>query len=183
MLQITIEPGEFFNHETEEFVQTPGQTLELEHSLISISKWESIFRKPFLTKEEKTPEELKAYVKNMTITRVTDPRVYDGLTDEQYAIIKDYITTDMTATTFSRMGNETVGTTKIITTEVIYYWMIALNIPAQYDKWHLSRLLTLIQVVNEKSNPNKKSTMSRSEMIAQRRSLNAARKNALGTTG
>lgn len=179
MLKITIPAAEMFDERTQEFVTVKEQTIQLEHSLVSLSKWESKWRKPFLSKTEKTTEETIDYIKCMTITQNVKPEVYNCLTSAIISQINDYIGSPMTATTFSkengRPGRE------IITSELIYYWMIALNIPSEYQKWHLNRLLTLIRVCNIKNQPQKK--MGRRELASRNSALNAARRKQLNTRG
>lgn len=178
MFKLEIPPMEFFNDVTQEFIETTGTTLELEHSLLSLSKWEAKWHKPFLS-EEKTTEEVIDYVKCMTLNDV-DPRVYNFITNDLYALINAYISDSHTATTISNLGHKPASR-EIVTSEVIYYWMTALNVPKACEEWHLNRLLTMIQVCNAKNSPPKK--MSKQELLAQRRMLNAQRKQAAGTTG
>ncbi len=184
MLTIEVPSKELFNSATNEFIQVEGKSLTLEHSLVSISKWESKWHKPFLGTDQKTNEELIDYIKCMTLTKNVDPNIYLVLTKENVQDIEDYIDDPMTATTFSddkRQVNGVGGRKKIITAEIIYYWMIALNIPLECQKWHLNRLLTLIRVVNIKNQPNKK--MSKKELMNRNRQLNAARRKASGSSG
>ena len=169
-----------FNEATQEFVSSKEQTLQLEHSLVSVSKWESKWRKPFLSKESKTIEETLDYIRCMTITQNVNPDIYNFLTNDNIKAINDYIDSPMTATTFSELGSKT-GNREIITSELIYYWMIALNVPMECQKWHLNRLLTLIRVCNVKNTPPKK--MSRKEIMSRNASLNAARRRKLNTKG
>ena len=180
MLIITIPSQELFNEATQEFVSSKEQTLQLEHSLVSVSKWESKWRKPFLSKESKTIEETLDYIRCMTITQNVNPDIYNFLTNDNIKAINDYIDSPMTATTFSELGYKT-GNREIITSELIYYWMIALNVPMECQKWHLNRLLTLIRVCNVKNTPPKK--MSRKEIMSRNASLNAARRRKLNTKG
>ena len=181
MLRITIPAVESWNEETNEFVITrPEQTLQLEHSLVSLSKWESKWCKPFLTNATKTSEETLDYVKCMTITQNVAPDTYNYLTQENFKEINEYIGAPMTATTFyedktNRPNRET------ITSELIYYWMIALNIPVDFQKWHLNRLLTLIKVCNIKNTPPKK--RSKREIMSRNKALNEARRQQLNTRG
>lgn len=181
MLEITIPAEEIWNEAKEEFVVTrKEQTLRLEHSLVSLSKWESKWCKPFLSVKEKTPEEDLYYIKCMVVTPNVDPKIYDCLTREHIKQINDYINAPMTATTFSDAKNGKAGK-EVLTAEVIYYYMIALNIPSEYQKWHLNRLLTLIKVCNIKNQPAKK--MSKRDIMSRNAALNAARRKQLGTKG
>lgn len=180
MLQIVIPAIEQWDEQKQEFIQTKGQTLQLEHSLVSLSKWESKWNKAFLSKEAKTYEETLDYIKCMTVTPNVNPDIYNGLTREHIAKINKYIEAPMTATTFvENKGSK--SNREIITAELIYYWMIALNIPFECQKWHLNRLLTLIRVCNIKNTPPKK--MGKKATANQYAQLNAARRQRLGSKG
>ena len=180
MLQITIPAREMWDEQNNEFVYTNEQTLQLEHSLISLSKWESKWNKPFLSKESKTYEEVLDYVKCMTLTQKVSPEIYANLTDENMRDIQRYIEAPMTATTFSEEKN-TKCNREIVTSELIYYWMIALGIPLECEKWHLNRLLTLVRVCNIKNSPPKK--MGKNAIMSRNASLNAARRKRLNSKG
>ena len=180
MLQITIPAIEQWNEQKQEFVQTKGQTLQLEHSLVSLSKWESKWNKPFLSKGEKTYEQTIDYIKCMTITSNVDPNVYNGLTAEHIEQINKYIEAPMTATTFTENKSGS-NNREIVTAELIYYWMIALNIPFECRKWHLNSLLTLIRVCNIKNSPPKK--MGKRATVNQYAQLNAARRKQYNSKG
>ena len=180
MLQITIPAREMWDEQNNEFVYTNEQTLQLEHSLISLSKWESKWNKPFLSKESKTYEETLDYVKCMTLTQKVSPEIYANLTDENMRDIQRYIEAPMTATTFSEEKN-TKGNREIVTSELIYYWMIALGIPLECETWHLNRLLTLVRVCNIKNSPPKK--MGKNAIMSRNASLNAARRKRLNSKG
>ena len=180
MLRITIPAAELWDEVNQEFVTTKEQTLQLEHSLVSLSKWESKWNKAFLGKQEKTVEETLDYVRCMTITQNVKPDVYNRLTPENIKQINDYIDAPMTATHFSN-ERQSGGNYEIATSELIYYWMIALNIPFECQKWHLNRLLTLIKVCNIKNTPPKK--MSRRDLMSRNAALNAARRKQFNTRG
>ncbi len=180
MLQITIPAVELWDERKQEFVTTKEQTLSLEHSLVSLSKWESKWCKPFLTKQEKTFEETLDYIKCMTITQNVDPEIYRYLTNENINEVNRYIEAPMTATYFSDEKNSKTSREQV-TAELIYYWMIALNIPFECQKWHLNRLLTLIKVCNIKNRPPKK--RSKKEIMSRNAALNAARRKQLNTKG
>lgn len=173
MLEITIPGAELWDESKQEFINTNTQILRLEHSLVSISKWESKWKKAFLGNQEKTFEETIDYIKCMTITQNVDPNVYNYLTKENIEEIHKYIGDPMTATTISENKNQPVNR-EIMTAEVIYYYMIALNIPFECQKWHLNRLLTLIKVCSIKNQPPKK--MGKNELLKRNAALNADRR-------
>lgn len=180
MLQITIPATEQFNEETNEFVTTKAQTLQLEHSLISLSKWESKWCKSFIDSKDKTTEETLDYVRCMTLTSNVKPEVYQCLTQQNITDINAYIDAPMTATVFNDMGDKG-GKKDVITSELIYYWMIANNIPFECEKWHLNRLITLIRVCNIKNTPPKK--MSKRDIMSRNAALNAARRQKMNSRG
>lgn len=182
MLRITIPAVEQWDEAKQEFVNTKEQTLQLEHSLVSLSKWESKWKKAFLSKKEKTYEETLDYIKCMTITQNVDPDVYYRLTRKNIEQINDYISDPMTATYFSDdKESSNKPNRETVTAELIYYWMIALNIPPEYQKWHLNRLLALIRVCEIKNSPPKK--RSKRDIMRQNAAINAARRKRLNTRG
>ena len=181
MLQIAVPIGEeMWDSGKEEFILPPTKTLQLEHSLVSLSAWESKWCKPFLTKDKKTPEEFLDYVKCMTLTPNVDPGLYDKITQENVNEINKYIDAPMTATRITKTGHGG-GNGEIVTSEVIYYWMVTLGIPSEYQTWHLNRLMTLIQVCNVKNQPAKK--MSQRDIASRYAALNAARRQRLNSRG
>jgi hypothetical protein len=180
MLRITIPAVEQWDEAKQEFIYTKEQTLSLEHSLVSLSKWESKWCKAFLTKQEKTFEETLDYIKFMTLTQNVDPEVYKYLTNGNIDEVNRYIEAPMTATYFSEDKNGKTSREQI-TAELIYYWMISLNIPFECQKWHLNRLLTLIKVCNIKNTPPKK--RNKKEIMSRNAALNAARRKQLNTKG
>lgn len=182
MLTLQIPPREFFDERKQEFINFEGCSLQMEHSLISLSEWEAKWKKPFLNKpESRTNEELLDYFRCMTITKNVNPLAFASLTQEHINTIVNYINDPMTATWFSEDGKPSKRPTEVVTSELIYYWMIAQNIPFECRKWHLNRLLTLIRVCNVKNNPPKK--MSKADIARQQRELNEQRKKKLGTKG
>ena len=181
MLRIKVPiTSECWDEEKGEFIPSKEVTLQLEHSLVSLSKWESKWCKPFLSNVEKTEEEVLDYIKFMTLTQNVDPEVYNHLTQENVNKINEYINAPMTATTFSD-NKQGKGGREIITAELIYYWMVALNIPFECQKWHLNRLITLVRVCNIKNEPPKK--MSKRDIMSRNASLNAARRKQFNTRG
>lgn len=180
MLTLHVPDVEYFDEKTERFIKTKAQTLHLEHSLISISKWESKWHKPFLSKEDKTEEQTLDYIKCMTINSNVDPLVYRALDASMISQINSYIDDPMTATWFNERQTKK-GSREVITSEVIYYWMISLDIPFDCEKWHLNRLLTLVKVCDLKNSPGRK--MSKRDILNSNRELNALRKQRLHTKG
>ena len=180
MLQITIPAFEGFDERVNEFVYYKEQTLQLEHSLISLSKWEAKWHKAFLSKTAKTTEETIDYVRCMTINKSVDHDVYSRLSNENMIEINDYIGDTMTATVI-RDTQQRNGGRETVTAELIYYWMVSLGIPFECQKWHLNRLLTLIRVCTIKNQPPKK--MSKTAIMRQNAALNAARRRKLHSSG
>ena len=180
MLRVVIPAQEFYDETKNEFIQLKEHTLVMEHSLVSLSKWEAKTHKPFLSNETKTPEEIAEYIRCMTITQNVDPMVYDHIPANVMQQIDAYIADPMTATWFSNK-RQSPGRKEIVTAEVIYYWMVSLEIPFECQKWHLNRLFTLIRVCNEKNAKPKR--MSKREDAMQRASLNAARRKASRSRG
>lgn len=179
MLKLTIPGIELYDEKKEEFINTKPQTLQLEHSLVSLAKWESTWNKPFLTTDVKTHDETIGYIRCMTITQNVQPDTYRLLTSENIQQVNDYIESPMTATVFN---NQQKGANKeIVTAEIIYYWMVSLNIPFECQKWHLNRLLTLVNVCNIKNQPSKK--MSKREILNRNKALNQTRKESMNTKG
>lgn len=181
MLKIIVPEKELFNENTNEIFSVKETELVLEHSLVSVSKWESKYKKPFMSKEDKSKEEIIDYIKFMTITKNVDDLVYQCLSNDNIKAINDYIQDPMTATWFSEKEKTGKGNGRVITSELIYYYMIALNIPVEFQRWHLNRLITLIEVCNEENKPPKK--MSKKDLMNRNSSINAARRKALNTKG
>lgn len=177
-LTVTVMP-ERWDSKNECFIPPVEKTLQLEHSLVSLSKWESKWHKPFLSKEEKTNEETIDYIRCMTLTQNVDPDVYNHLSQQNVDDVTNYITDSMTATTINDISQK--KSNEIITSELMYYWMIAYNIPFECQKWHLNRLITLIKVCGVKNEPPKK--MSKGEIMRRNAKLNAERRAKLNSKG
>lgn len=182
MYELTIPEGEFYNEEIEEFIQIKKTTLQLEHSLIALRKWESKWNKPFLGTNDKSMDEILDYIRCMTLNRNIDPEIYRYIPAKEIIQLIDYIQAPMTAIWFNEAVESINGNRKeTITAEIIYYWMITLNIPVEFQKWHLKQLFTLIRVVSIKSQPKKK--MGKREAARMRARLNAERRAKYKTKG
>lgn len=179
MLEITVPAQEYYDEVNNQIITVNEQKLVLEHSLISLSKWESKWHKVFLKDEARPVNEQLDYIRCMTINKVADPLVYYGLTNKQLAEIDAYIVDPMTATTFNELHR--TYRKKIITNEVIYSWMFDLGIPIECEKWHLNRLLTLIRVCNDNYAPKKK--MSKKDTYNRYDEINARNRKRFGTKG
>ena len=181
MLTLCVGDQECFDEVTQQFIKAGGQTIELEHSLVSISKWEAKWKKPFLGIKEKTREETIDYIRCMTKTQNVKPEFYNLITNKQIVEVNKYINDPMTATTITQTEGKG-GIPKIVTSEEIYYYMTAFQIPFDpCQKWHFNRLMMLIRVCDEKNKPKKK--MRKGEIASRRRSLNAARRARMGSKG
>lgn len=180
MLQIVLPGREFFDETTYTFVQTKTEVLKLEHSLVSLSKWESKWHKPFLGREPKTKEETIDYIKCMTITQNVDPDIYNYIPDSIAEKIEKYINESQTATTFTTPEGQ-APSRRIITSELLYCWMFSLGVSIECEKWHLSRLMTLLKVCDEENKPKKKQNTR--ELKSRNAALNAARKQQYKTRG
>lgn len=180
MLLIEVPGGEYYDEINETFIKIKPQTIRMEHSLISLSKWEAKWKKPFLT-SKKTIEETVDYYRCMCVTPNVNPNIFYALPDSCYKKITDYIQEERTATTFSR-NVKTTGRKEIFTSELIYYYMVANQIPTEYEKWHLSRLLTLLKICSIKNDPKPKK-MSKAAISKQNKSINAARRAKMHSKG
>lgn len=184
MLKVIV-PGlgyEDWDELKEEFVyhvESEDVELQLEHSLVALSKWESKWHERFLGRKDLTDEQMIDYIRCMTINDV-DPEVYSRLTTDNFTQIKEYMHDPMTATTFKN-NNSRSNSSETTTSEIIYYWMIVNNIPVEFEHWHIKRLLTLIRVCSIKNQPTKK--MNKLEVAKSYRALNAERCAKLGTKG
>jgi hypothetical protein len=181
MLTIIVPGVESYDENLDQFVSIGDLILELEHSLVSLSKWESKFEKPFLGKGEKTTEEVLDYIRCMVVTPNPPEEFLQKLSKENLEEVNAYIDRKMTATWFSEAPGAPKTSREVITAELVYYWMTVFHIPFECEIWHLNRLFTLIRICNLKQEKPKK--MSRAEIAARNRELNAQRKAQLGTKG
>lgn len=180
MLTLIVPARDFYDEKTTAFVSSPEVTLRLEHSLFALSKWERIWKKPFLSVEKKTSEETMSYIQQMCLDEDVDPSVFSRLNSVDHERIREYLSAKMTAAWFSDSGTRKPSR-EIVTAEIIYYWMISHNIPFECQYWHLDSLLALIKTCNAKNATGKK--MSRSEILAKQRELNMKRRAQLGSKG
>jgi hypothetical protein len=180
MLRIIVPGEEVFDESSQEFSTRGDVVLELEHSLVSLSKWESKFEKPFIGKDEKSTEEVLDYIKAMTLTPDVPDEVFNKMTEENFKSINEYIDAKMTATWFYDPPGPP-QTSQVITAELIYYWMTVFHIPFECENWHINRLFTLIRICNIKEAKPKR--MSRRELADRNREINAQRRAQLGTKG
>lgn len=182
MIRILLPEKELYDEVNNKFVYLPSRELILEHSLVSISKWESKWHKSFLNTDDKSFDEVMDYIKCMCVEELEDENDLYRLSEENISDINAYIQDSMTATTFSDFSDsKNTKSREIITSEIIYYWMIANNIPFECQYWHLNKLLTLIKVCSIKNSPEKK--MSTSEILSRNKALNAARRKKMNSKG
>jgi hypothetical protein len=176
MLEIDVVLEDFYDETTERFVPSKSETVRLEHSLVSVSKWEAVWEQAFLGSKEKTTDQTVSYIKMMIVGAEPPPGVFQKLLEKHIEQVKEYVGAAMSATKLSTDKNAP-SSKEIVTSELIYYWMISLNVPVEFEHWHLNRLITLIRVINLKNTPKKK--MSNSE----RRALNRQRLAKHNTRG
>ena len=174
MLEIHVKGKEIFEESTYEFSTVKDTTLKLEHSLVSVSRWEEKYKKPFLTEQSKTREETIFYIKCMTINNNVDDDIYNLITDDHIAEVNEYIADQKTATWFTDYSNDDSSNGEQVTSELIYYWMTINRIPFETQKWHLSRLMALIKICNIKNSPPKK--MSERETLERYKQINEKRR-------
>lgn len=180
MLRLIIPGTELFDEEKNEFLTIDDVTIDLEHSLISLSKWESKFQKPFLSPGDKSRDELMYYIECMIFSPGVDPAIVSNFESPQINAIQAYIESAQSATTFGEMPSKKVRN-EVITSELIYYWMVAFNIPWEAQHWHLNRLFSLIRICNIKN--SKPQRMSKQDIAQRNRALNEQRRQQLGTRG
>lgn len=183
MLRLLIEGRELFNDKTQEFITSEPIVLELEHSLISLSKWESKHHRPFLGAGEKTAEEIKSYIDCMIISDEQPENYHDQMTQKEYDAVNDYIGSPQSGTTFHNLAKTAGGNRgETISAELIYYWLTAFQIPFQpAENWHLNRLFNLLRIASLKN--TKQKPMPKAEQAAMNRSLNERRLAELKTKG
>lgn len=172
---------EYFDEENQTFEIVASAELQLEHSLLSLSKWESKTQKPFLSNAGMTPDELLLYIEAMIISPNYDPAVINRLSDDNMKAINAYIESSESATTFGKSMPESRANAEVVTSELIYYWMVLFQIPFECQTWHLNRLFTLIRICNLKNSKPKK--VSPQQMAAERHALNEQRKAQFNTRG
>lgn len=185
MLTIYLSDLELFDESTNTFSVIKGQVITLEHSLVSISKWEMLWKEPFIGKDDLTSAQIIDYIRCMTITQNVNPLLYTGITQTTVDKVKQYMDDPMTATWFRDDKTKTRSTRKI-TSELVYYWMIESGIPMECQKWHFNRLMTLIQVCNEErkaADSNNRKKMNPRDLARSRSALNAQRKAQLHSRG
>lgn len=186
MLTLEILGNEFLDESTMEILYPDATKIQLEHSLVALSKWESEHEKPFLSTEDKTADEVYSYIQAMTITPNVPPEVYFAMSAENLEAINDYMNRKMTATTVYEPPTNNRGKKQTITAELIYAWMIAYGVDIECETWHLNRLFMLLRVRYihlQEQNPNTKKRTPPAEAAASRRELNRRRLAEMGTTG
>jgi hypothetical protein len=182
MLILKVTGGESFNEETQEFDDRPDFVLELEHSLVSLSKWESRFHKPFLDSKAKSNTEILSYIESMILNPIYPENIVSWLSNDNLREIKEYIESPASATTFGQMP-ERGGRGEVITSELIYYWLVAFNVPFEVERWHLNRLFALVRICNIKNQNQKPTKQGKADMARRNRELNAQRKAQYNTSG
>lgn len=179
MLELKVKAFEAFDETHQEFIKVPSTTLRLEHSLVSLSKWEAKWKVPFFSERKKSSEQLRDYIRCMAIGQNINPNVFIGLSASDIKKVQEYIAEEHTATTFSDTANK--FSSRIVTSELIYYWMTVYNVPFECQKWNLSRLLTLLRIASIENAPKKK--IPTRELMDRNRALNRARRKARHTKG
>lgn len=185
MLVITVPGVESFDNDNEIFVRPNDEVLNLEHSLVSLSKWESRYEKPFLSDAEKTDDEIRGYVNAMSLTGDISPEVLYRLTNENFQAIYEYINAKMTATWFRETTQPRGYNHEVVTAEIIYHWIVALSIDWQVQNWHLNQLITLVKTINEKNKAasDTKKKAPTSAQMEDRRQLMESRRRAAESAG
>lgn len=182
MLQITVPKTEIFNENTNQFLWIPETTIQMEHSLVSLSKWEEKHHKAYLDpKLQHSATEILDYFKCMTITKNVKDSVFLALSQRNIEEISSYINDPMTATTFNEMATTKKHSSKFITSEYLYFCMFSLGVPIECEKWHINRLMTLLKIFEEENKPQKK--RSEAETLNYYAKLNAERKRKWHTKG
>lgn len=181
-IKIIVPAVEAYDPATSSFIDWPAVEIEMEHSLASLSKWEASFGKPFLTKTEKTTEEVVAYFQCMCLTPNIPREVFERIDMDLFKQINDYIDSKQTATWFREIpGQPARNSRQTVTAEVLFNWMIQMNVPMEFQHWHLNRLFTQLKVISQANQPKKK--VGRQEAMAQQRALNAQRRAQMNSSG
>lgn len=182
-IKIVVPAVEAYDPATSSFIDWPAVELEMEHSLASLSKWEATYGKPFLVKTPKTTEEVIGYLQCMSLTPDVPAEVFDriGHNNELFSKINDYIDSKQTATWFREIPGQNRPSREIVTAEILFNWMIQMQVPMEFQYWHLNRLFTQLKVISQKNQPKKK--MGRQEAMAQQRAINAQRRAQMNSSG
>lgn len=171
VLDLYVPGKEFWNSELQEFIYTKDITLHLKHSLVSLTRWEQHYKRRFLDDGPKNEEEYRFYIQCMTLNKDVDPLIYTVLQEDDIKKVTDYLHDSMTATTLPKQ-NDKSNKGERLSSELIYYYMSALNIPFECEKWFLNNLIILISIASIKNNPQEKKSKPSWSSI---RALNAAR--------
>jgi hypothetical protein len=170
-----------WDEETETFVEHIVSSIDFEHSLASMSKWESKWEQAFLGRTEKTAEQVYDYLSMMCLTPGVTREQILGLSQENFTQINEYIESQQTATKFAEQPNRR-GSGEQITSDLVYYWMVAFRIPWEAQYWHLNKLLALVRICNAKQS-GKTQKVPRHDTAQRNRDLNAERRKKYGTSG
>lgn len=182
MLELHLPETEFFDRANSKIIRVPEVTLHLKHSLLTLSKWETIWEIPFLGEGKKTTEQLYSYV-NIMAGGDLDELTLSRLTSEHYEKLNAYLSSKQSATWFSESPNQR-RSTQTVTSELIYFWMTTYNIPFECENWPFPRLMNLIRIASIKNDPDAgKKKRNKSQMLSERAMLNKKRREQYGTTG
>lgn len=182
MLELHLPAEEVFDRKESKIYKLPEITLRLEHSLLTISKWETIWELPFLSEEKKTNDQLHSYVSIMAGGNLEEETL-NRLGQSHYEKLNTYLNAKHSATWFSDPPNQRKST-QTVTSELIYFWMTTYNIPFECENWPFARLMNLIRIASIKNDPDKgKKKRNKSQMLSERAMLNQKRREELGTTG
>lgn len=179
---------ELFDEETNTFLHPVGKKLHLEHSLLSISKWEAEWEIPFLN-TDKTSEQSLSYIKCCVLDDDFDELLLNTLSDKNILDFNAYLSKGMTAKKIidlrsslsQKRKSRRPASQKALTSEDIYYSMIQFHVWKECEEWPLQRLLSLLQLCSLKSNST--GEMSKSDQAKFYREENARRKAKYHTNG